>query len=310
MAAIGSKIKGAVTYLKNGIAGFFVKNSSDLTEKRDVNFRNIFILFGCFVLTFIGIVLYLPGENAAIFREVTKNVDTASHEAHPNDKKSNASNLWASPPLPTRSQMAGASQNTSMQVLPHGGNSKLELHAGLHLRIQVVDKFIASSEGVPVLGRLVENATSESGISIPEGSLLYGEATYNKSLGRAAIQFRKISYPSGEIRNISANALGSDGQPGIEGRVHSDALKNSAGQFISTFVGAVASGSVQRDFIGQSQGGLKNGLLTGASQVAMVQSQKYANSLNNEREWIEVSSGTSCEAIIEQTYKMIEGDQP
>jgi hypothetical protein len=292
------------------VKSLFVKESSHQTGKRDIDFRNILILFGLFILTFIAVVLSLPTQDSVKFREVTKNINEA-RENQQKDKPPGpgSTNLWASPSgFRSGSQGTGVNQNTPMQVLPHNGNSKLELHAGVHLRIQIVDKFIASNEPVPVLGRVLENATSESGLAISEGALLYGEATYQKSSGRAAIKFRKVSYPSGEIRIISANVVSSDGMPGIAGIVHSDAVKNSAGQFISTFVGAVASGSVRRDFMGNSQGGLENGLLVGASEVAKDRAQKYAENLKETREWIEVGSGTQCEAIIEQPFKMIESE--
>ena len=312
MAKMNMALKAweAIKRAKSRVQSLVFKKSSVQTGKRDIDFRKILILIGIFLLTFVAIVLFLPNQESAKFREVTKSLpDTNGSQAKEKPTDSGSSKLWASPSsLRGGTERSGASQNTPMQVLPHNGNSKLELHAGLHLRVQIVDKFVASSEAVPFLGRVTENAMTESGLSIPEGSLLYGEASYQKSLGRAAIQFRKISYPSGEIRTISANVISSDGMPGVKGVVHSDALKNSAGQFISTFVGAVAAGSVQRDFMGNSQGGLQNGLLVGASEVAKDRSQKYAESLKETREWIEVGSGIECEAIIEQPYKMIESE--
>lgn len=310
MEKINLKIWETMKRAKSRIQSLLLKKSVHQTAKRDINFRNIFILLGVFILTFVAIVLFLPNQETAKFREVTKSLsDQSGSQVKDKPTESGSSKLWASPPsFRGGGQASGISQNTPMQVLPHNGNSKLELHAGVRLRVQIVDKFIASREPVPVLGRVVENATSESGLSIPEGSLLYGEASYQKSLGRAAIQFRKISYPSGEIRNISANVISSDGMPGVKGVVHSDALKNSGGQFISTFVSAVAAGSVQRDFMGNSRGGVENGLLVGASEVAKDRSQKYAESLKETREWIEVGSGIECEAIIAQPYKMIESE--
>jgi hypothetical protein len=304
------KVIDALKKIKPWLKSFFLKKASHQTTKSDFNLRNIFILVGCFILLFVGIVLYLPTPDQTKFHEVAKNQEAKSpDQVKPPQSNSGSAALWASPTsLKSVNVGSSNSQNTPMQVLPHNGNSKLELYAGTHLRLRIVDKFVASQEPVPVLGKVMENATTESGLSIPEGALLYGEASYQKSSGRAVIQFRKISYPSGEIRNISANVVSHDGMPGLEGVVHSDRLKNSAGQFITTFVGAVAAGSVQRDFLGNSQGGLQNGLLVGASEVAKNQAQNYGESLKESREWIEVRSGVECEAIIEQPYKMIESE--
>ena len=195
-----------------------------------------------------------------------------------------------------------------MVVSPHGGNSKLELHAGTHLRVRIVDKFITSQEAAPVLGKVMEDATTESGLSIPKDSLLYGDATYQKASGRAVIQFKKISYPSGEVRTIQANVISGDGMAGLEGSIHSDGVKNSAGQILTTFVGGLAAGSMQRDLLGNSTGGITNGLLQAASDTAKDRAQKYGETLKESREWIEIAAGTECEAVIQQSFKMMESE--
>ncbi len=96
--------------------------------------------------------------------------------------------------------------------------------------------------------------------------------------------------------------------PGLQGEVHSDSLKNSTGQFITTFVGAMAAGSLERDFMGNSKGGITNGLLQGVSETAKARAQKYGESLKEERSWIEVSGGQECEAILNQSFNMIESE--
>lgn len=304
------KIFDALKKFKPWVRSLFLQKSSAQTKKQDFNFRNILILVGVFILVFVGIVLFLPTPDQIKFHEVAKNTDAISPDkSQPQPSNPGSPSLWASPSsMRSVSADSSNSQNTPMQVLPHNGNSKLELSAGTHLRLRIVDKFIASQEAVPVLGKVMESATTESGLSIPEGAVLYGEASYQRSSGRAVIQFRKLSYPSGEIRNISASVISPDGMPGLAGTIHSDRIKNSAGQFITTFVSALAAGSVQRDLMGNSQGGLQNGLLTGASEVAKSQAQGYGESLKESREWIEVGSGSECEAIIEKSYQLIESE--
>jgi hypothetical protein len=303
-------IKKFPRVLKN----LFLKKPDLQTTKRDFNFRNIFVLLGLFMITFVTIVLFLPTQETIKFHEVAKNPTSVSPDNKSQGASSNedsrSSKLWASPTGATRSSGGGigVSQNTPMQVLPRGGNSHAQLHAGTHLRVRIVDKFVVSQEPVPVLGRIMEDATTESGLKISEGSLLYGEASYQKSSGRALVRFRKLSYPSGEIRNISATVIGDDSMPGITGVTHSDGIKNSAGQFVTTFVGALAAGSVQRDFLGNSQGGLQNGLLMATSEVAKDRAQKYGENLKAAREWIEIGPNSECEAIIDQSFQMIESE--
>lgn len=300
--------------VKNGISSFFVKKETGQTSKRDFNSKNIVILLFSFVAIFVTVALFMPTKQEIIYRETVRESPKTSSSPNSEKKKNDqpSARLWGPP-----SSMAGPAQasqnnyNTSMVVSPHGGNSKMALHAGTHLRVRIVDKFIVSQEASPVLGKIMEDATTESGLSIPKDSLLYGEASFHKASGRAVVQFKKISYPSGEIRTIQANIVSADGMAGLEGSIHSDGVKNSAGQIITTFVGGLAAGSMQRDLLGNSTGGITNGLLQAASDTAKDRAQKYGESLKESREWIEIAAGTECEAVIQQSFKMIEseGDQ-
>ena len=300
---------GAVEKFKSLFSESSVSENSRSTSKRDLKLGNIIILAACFIALFVGVVLFLPNAEEIKFRVVAKaspkSENQSSNQNKPNDP--NASKLWGNSYNYTPPATAPANYNTSMLVLPHGGNSKLELHAGTHLRIKLVDKFIASQDPVPVMAKVTEAATTDSGLSIPMESLLYGEASYQKQSHRAIIVFRKLSMPSGEIRNISASVVSNDGMPGLEGQVHSDGVKNSAGQIITGFVGGLAAGSMQRDLLGNSTGGISNGLLQATADTAKNQAQKYGDSLKESREWIEISSGVDCEAIINQSFQMIEG---
>ena len=128
------------------------------------------------------------------------------------------------------------------------------------------------------------------------GTKLYGEASFAKGSDRATVVFKQISLPNGQIKALNAKALGKDGQPGIEGRVYSDGAKNTAGQVLTTFVGGLAAGSVQTDIFGRSQGGVGNGILTAVAETARSKAQSYGENLKAEREWIEIQSGTECDA--------------
>ena len=102
-------------------------------------------------------------------------------------------------------------------------------------------------------------------------------------------------------------AIGKDSQPGLSGRVYSDGLRNSAGQVITTFVGGLAAGSMETDFLGRSKGGLQNGLLAAVGAAAKERAQTYGEKMKAEREWIEVSQGFECDAILNESLNLQKG---
>jgi hypothetical protein len=50
--------------------------------------------------------------------------------------------------------------------------------------------------------------------------------------------------PDGRERAFSAVSVDLDGQVGVQGRIHSDGVKNAVGQTLSRFIGAYAEGSM------------------------------------------------------------------
>lgn len=314
MAKINESIKQFPSRALQKIKDFFIKNKTNLTTKRDVDFKNVSVVFFSIAGIFLTLGMFMPSEDNRVFRQTAKEAppksDTAPKSEVEQKPDSTASKIWGNgSPSRFPNSQRGTSQtnyNTPLVIGSKSGNARTELHAGTKIRLQIIDKFIASGEGTPVIAKSVEDVTSESGNSIPQGSLFYGEAVYQKSSGRAAIQFKKISYPNGSIHNIAASAIGSDGMTGLDGDVKSDAAKNSLGQVITTFVGGLAAGSVERDFMGNSKGGVSNGLLQAVSETARDRAQKYGESMKDAREWIEVQAGATCEAVIQQSYKMVE----
>ena len=290
----------------------FIKKETSLTAKQDLDFKNVSVAFFGVVGLFLVLGMLMPSDDNRVFRQVAKD---PPQKAEPDQKTAseqrptNASNIWGNGSAGLSGGQRGGSQinyNTAMVIGSKNGNSRTELHAGTKIRLQIIDKFVASQEGTPVIAKSVEDVTSDSGNSIPQDSLFYGEASFEKSSGRAIIQFKKVSYPNGTIRDISASAVSGDGMAGLEGNVKSDSAKNSVGQVITTFVGGLAAGSVERDFMGNSKGGVSNGLLQAVSETARDRAQKYGESMKDAREWIEINAGTSCDAVIRKPFKMIE----
>lgn len=292
---------------------FFIKNKTNLTTKKDLDFKNLSIVFFGVMVLFLALGMLMPSEDNRVFRQIAKDPPQKMEFIQKDETEQKLTNtpskIWGNGASSFSSNQRGASQinyNTSMVIGSKNGNSRTELYAGTKIRLQIIEKFVASQEGTPVIAKSVEDVISDSGNSIPEGSLFYGEASYQPSSGRASVQFKKVSYPNGSVRDISATVIGSDGMAGLDGNVKSDSVKNSAGQVITTFVGGLAAGSVERDFMGNSKGGISNGLLQAISETARDGARKYGESMKNAREWIEVSAGTPCDAVIRQSFKMIE----
>ena len=305
MEMIKSQAAKALNWLKS----LFVKKS-EFSEKREVNFPRIKLLVFMGAVLFIIVVLFLPDDPTA---EFSSKIDSAESKSNPpaqgsahNKKDADGSSLWSPKPLnlPSRST---ANQNTGMVLTSKGGNAKTQLRAGIRVPLRILDKFIVSDSAVPILAEAISNVTTDSGLMLPAGTKFYGEASHQKDSDRATVHFSQISLPSGEIRPVSAIGLGKDSQPGVPGQVHSDAMKNTAGQMITTFVGGFAAGSMQTDFLGGSRGGVQNGVLNAVASTAKDRAQDYGEKLKNERQWIEVLQGAECDAAFSDSLNLQTG---
>jgi hypothetical protein len=291
------------------IKGLFVKKS-EFSEKREINFGRLKLLAFMGVVIFIVVVLFLPDDPNVEFSSKIDTADSKKDSAAANvasDKNATAAqSLWAPQRINLPSKGA-ANQNTSMVLTQKGGNAKTQLRAGIRVPLRILDKFIVSDSAVPILAEAISNVSTDSGLTLPAGTKFYGEASHQKDSDRATIHFSQISLPSGEIRPISAIGLGKDSQPGIPGTVHSDAMKNTAGQMITTFVGGFAAGSMQTNFLGGSQGGVQNGVLNAVAATAKDRAQDYGEKLKNERQWIEVLQGAECDAAFSDSLNLQTG---
>lgn len=302
MSSIGQKFR-------EQFKGFFIRKTafSKKTELKLSSFKWMGIIF---VLVFICVVMLMPEEIPVQFTEkMTKESVTSDVTVKSNQQKqvSSSSQLWAAPPRHETYRGGSAMEinhNTSMVIGYSGGNAKSQLRSGTRLPLRILDKVIVSQESVPVLADLLLDGMTDSGLRLPAGTRFYGEASFTKGTERAMIVFKQISLPNGQIKNLSAKALGKDGQTGVLGRIYSDGVKNTAGQVLTTFVGGLAAGSMQTDVFGRSKGGLENGLLVAVAETARGRAQNYGERLKSEREWIEISSGTECDALLSESMDL------
>ena len=299
-----------LTWLQK-VKGFFVKENS-FSQKKELKLASFKWLALVALLVFVTIVLVMPDEVPIQFSEKIESARTVAQveQSKENERRESSENLWAAPKREfIGSRNGGGSSvnyNTAM-VIDGGSNAKTQVHAGTRLPLRILDKVIVSQDAVPILAELILNSETESGLKLPAGTRLYGEASFEKGSERATVRFTKISLPSGQMKSINARATGKDGQGGIPGRVYSDGAKNAAGQVLTSFVGGLAAGSVQTDLLGRSQGGVSNGLLTAISETAKMKTQAYGEKLKAEREWIEIQPDTECDALLFESMNLQTG---
>ena len=213
------------------------------------------------------------------------------------------------PKSPNHVHSGGASGNSSngdrsisMILVREGVDSKTQLPAGARLTIRLLGRAVVTGQAMPVIGVVTKDLLQESDLAIPQGAKIFGEASFNDGSERVLISWRAIQLPDGRERPLSATGVGLDGQIGIEGRVHSDAVKNAIGQTVTRFIGAYAEGSMQRGPLGSSEGGHENGLKNAIAETAKDRAEAWAEGMKKERKWIEIESGNESLAVLTQSF--------
>ncbi|MGE3975797.1 MAG: TrbI/VirB10 family protein, partial [Bdellovibrionales bacterium] len=296
--------------IRDSISNFFFIQSPS-TSKKDLHWKNIIALSSVSMIVMTFVAFLKPEQDMRKFREVndTRTLDREEEKKVAESSRTSAQEVWQNPPrFQAQSSGGQPNLNTPMLVGPGASNAHLQFNAGTKVRVKMSEKFMASDEPTPVIAVTIEDVQTEAGIMLPQGSQLYGEASHIKGSERAKIEFKQIAEPSGRIRQIQGLIVGLDGERGIKGKLHSDSLKNSTGQVLTTFVAGLAGGSVERDFMGQSKGGISNGLLNAVSETARDRASKYGESLKEAREWVEIHAGADAEVVLTQSLKMIESE--
>lgn len=285
------EVRATIQNIGAFIKGIFVKKS-DVGGKAELKFGNIKMMALTLLVLFFLIVLVMPNESDVGFSSKMDNSakDKKSSPADSTHAQSDkASNLWGKPKMPSGSGGSAANYNQSMVIGPSNGNAKTQLRAGIRVPIRVLDKFVVSETAVPILAESISDVRTDSGLYLPAGTKFYGEASHQRDTDRALVRFSQISLPSGEIRQVRAMALGKDGQSGLIGDLKTDAVKNTAGQMVTSFISGFAAGSMQTDMLGGSKGGVQNGLLNAVATTAKERAQGYGEKLKRERQWVEVA---------------------
>lgn len=197
----------------------------------------------------------------------------------------------------TSSGGSGRDRNSAMILSREGVDARTQLTPGTRVRIKLEGKTALSGSAIPVMGLVSQDvSTDEGSIAIPRGSKALGDASFDSENEKASITWRSIILSDGRERSFSGVTQN------LEGRVHSDGVKNAMGQTLTRFVGAYASGSMNTGMFGANQGGHVNGLRNAISQTATDRANAMGENLQKERKWIEINSGTEAEAIVSQPF--------
>ena len=189
-----------------------------------------------------------------------------------------------------------------MVIAREGTDSRTQLPPGSRIAVYLLEKVIVGSQGMPVIGRVSRDFVYEDNIAIPQGSKAFGEVSFDDSLERASVAWRAIELPDGRQRAMSAIGVGLDGRVGVEGHIHSEAVKNTIGETLTRFIGAYAQGSMQQGQMGAESGGVGNGLKTAVAETAKERADNWAKDMRKEKKWIELDAGVESFAVLNQPF--------
>lgn len=303
---------------------YFLKEPKPFVSKRDFNWNKL-KTSGGFVLFFgIAAVLFWPtskpeqttfsekAETGSLNQPKVEGHDPSQEvlaqfqesRANANQVHSNLDYLYkpSSSGYGGGSSGTGQDRNSAMILSRTGTDSRTQLFSGTKVVIRLSGKITISNGPMPVVGIVSSDVESENGTAIPSGSKVLGEASFDSDNERASIAWRSIIMSDGRERPFSAISLGRDGENGIEGNVHSDGVKNVAGQTLTRFVGAYAAGSMNTGMFGANQGGNTNGLRNAIAQTATDRANAMGENLQKERKWIELESDTETVAVLNQPF--------
>ena len=309
-----------------GLKTFFLKEARPFTSKREVNWdkaRTVgFLLVGLIVL---GIII-MPSKqpDQATFHEkaeygalaqvkTTENDPTQETIRQLQESQVNTGSVHSS--LDYLYKPSGGSvgsgggrgsnspdRNSSMILTRGGADSRTQLSAGTRVSVRLTEGVTVANQGMPIVGIVSADVSTESGTAIPSGSKVLGDVTFDESNERASISWRSIIMPDGRERAFSAIAVGSDGQVGVDGNVQSDGAKNAIGQTLTRFIGAYAAGSMNTGAFGANQGGNTNGMRNAIAATATDRANKMGEDLQKEKKWIELNGGMQTIAVLNQAF--------
>lgn len=300
----------------------FLSDPKPFTTKRDVKWGKVYWWSIGILLLILMLILCWPNSTLeqTSFKEkidekpISKgrdSVDDPSDEtirqfeearANANQVHSSLDYLYRPDSTSNGGNRNNPDRNSSMILNRGGADSRTQLLAGTRVTIRLNGNTTIASQGMPVIGHVVKDIYGDSGVAIPSGSKVLGDASFDEDSERASISWRSIILPDGRERPFSAIGVDRNGQVGVSGAIHSDRVKNAVGQTITRFVGAYAAGSMTSGMFGASQGGNSNGIRNAIAQTATDRANAMGENLQKERKWIELQAGVVTVAVLNQPF--------
>lgn len=303
---------------KNWFSRLFLQDEKPFVEKRDINWKRITHAGVFAIIALVIILLVLPetkpkttdfherAESGSVGASTVSATDPTNDAwAQMQQGQTNSKNMANSAEYlhnSSGSSSSGKDRNSSMIIARSGVDGKNQLPAGTRISVKLLQKVIVSNQAMPVIGLVTKEVVHEDSVAIPQGAKVFGEASYNDSSERAQISWKTVQYPDGRERQLSGLGISSDGQGGVEGNVHSEALKNTVGQTLTRFVGAYAEGSMQKGPLGANTGGDDNGMRNAVAETAKDRADAWAQDLQKEKKWIELNSDTEFFLVLSSPF--------
>lgn len=299
----------------------YLKDPVPFATKREVNWKAmkitgittvIIVIFGLLLLPTSQpdqLIYHEKAESGSIQQSVAEsNPSTSTLSQFEQSRASvgsvprNLDSLYGQPGSAGASPIGGRDRNGSMIVVRGGLDSKTQVPPGSRVRVKLQEGAIVAGTSIQVIGVVSKDYIHEDGLAIPAGSKVFGEISFDEGSGRAQFSLRSIQLPDGRDRAFSAIGVDRDGQVGVHGKLHTEALKNTVGQTLTRFIGAYAEGSMQRGALGGAPGGDDNGWKNAIAETAKDRSESWAEDLKKEKKWIEIPAGTEFFAVLKESF--------
>lgn len=302
------------------LKNYFLREPKPFTSKREVDWPKVQVWAISFVGVLIVVLLVVPSsepEQETFYEKAergslektqiaeddpTQETIRQLQESQANVRQVHGSLDYLYRPSSPNGGKSMPDRNSGMILSRSGSDARTQLSAGTRIAIQLASKVTIANQGMPIVGIVSQDVASDSGIAIPSGSKVLGDASFDSDSERATITWRSIIMPDGRERPFSAMGVGRDGQVGVRGNVRSDGIKNVVGQTLTRFVGAYAAGSMSSGMLGANQGGHENGLRNAIAQTATDRANAMGEDLQKERKWIELDAGTDTFAVLSQPF--------
>jgi type IV secretory pathway VirB10-like protein len=298
---------------KEKLKTIFLKDKVPFAYKSDVNWKTVRNCF--FVSIGLGVLILLlmpaPKNESAFHEKLKSDAETTASQSSGQDPTQEAINQMnrgaLTRPLSRFTNGSGGGtgsgdRNASMILTRGGLDSKTQLPAGSRIAVHLTEIATVATTGMPVIGIVTRDFVHEDAIAIPQGSKLFGQVSFNGDGDRAQIDWRSVQLPDGRERQLTAIGVGQDGQVGVYGTIHSNAVKNTVGLTLTHFIGAYAQGSMQTGILGAGPGGSDNGWKNAISQTANDEAGALAEKLKKEKRWIELSPQMEFYAVLTNNF--------